>query len=121
MGLLNLHNKNINIEYKNSLCSLTTLIICILTICVIVFPCLLIYYINYDLWINNINIYEQPKVNFKYQYIYIAETININNNYDDNVNIQQINNSELITCSSYDYYNQMTNKYQKCTSIKVCF
>ncbi|KXJ76030.1 hypothetical protein RP20_CCG010468 [Aedes albopictus] len=111
MQLFSLHRKSIYILYQNRLCSLSTLTTAFIVLLSLLLPYCVISYINPGtLWDRYRLVYEQPKVHFDYQYLFLAEM----DRPGDNVN-------RLTTCSSYESYNMLTDdqSHQDCNAIKV--
>lgn len=109
MQLFSLHRKSIYILYQNRLCSLSTLTTALIVLLSLLLPYCVISFINPGtLWDRYRLVYEQPKVHFDYQYLFLAEM----DRPGDNVN-------RLTTCSSYESYNMLTDdQSQDCNAIK---
>ncbi|EAT32457.1 AAEL015276-PA [Aedes aegypti] len=108
MQLFNLHRKSIYVLYQNRLCSLSTLTTALVVLLSLILPYCVISLINPGaLWDRYRLVYEQPKVHFDYQYLFLAEI-----DRPDDTN-------RLITCSSFQSYNELTDHSQECNAIKV--
>ncbi|XP_058447887.1 transmembrane protein 231 [Malaya genurostris] len=109
MKLLNLHRKSVYVLYRNRLCSFSTLAIAIVVLLTVILPCYVICFINPGaLWDSYRLIYEQPKVDFTYRYLFLAE-----------VKHPDGEGNEIITCSSFEAYNRLTDDREECSTIKV--
>ncbi|XP_058818315.1 transmembrane protein 231 [Topomyia yanbarensis] len=109
MKLFNLHRKSVYVLYQNQLCSFSTLVIAIVVLLTLILPCYVIWCINPGgLWDNYRLVYEQPKVDFTYRYLFLAE-----------IKRPEGNGNEIITCSSFEGYNGQTGEREECNSIKV--
>lgn len=136
MKLLNLYNRKVSISYKHSFCSFAALFVIVLTVFTIVMPFYVIFSINHDLWSShNKIVYEQPTIHFQYKYILLTEhsststtSYPITEEFPEEtktdvlgapVNIQNMKPTKLMAWSSYDYFNQLMDNWQKSVSIKV--
>lgn len=110
MKLFTVHRNTLNINYKHQLCSIAFLFVILVTILTIVLPFVVIHSTNRETWKQSLMIYEQPNVKFIYQYIFTAI---LQDDDDDKKN--------MITCSSFPFYNELTQEFQECSDIKVIF
>lgn len=111
MKFIKLHSKNTSIVYKNSLCSSAGAIVYIFLIASILLPLLLVSFLSQYAWIDEEHqiIFEQPKMKFKFQYIFMAEAT-----------FEGDENGKLIACSTFPYLNKFEElKPVMCTRIKV--
>lgn len=102
MKLLSIHQRSVYVSYKNTVCSCATLFLAATTFFAIVLPVYLIFLINPKVWLENVEIYEQPRVQFNYQYDLLAIT-------EDN---------QIVSCSSLDYQIERFGR-SDCLLIKV--
>uniref|UniRef100_A0A336M9W9 Transmembrane protein 231 n=1 Tax=Culicoides sonorensis TaxID=179676 RepID=A0A336M9W9_CULSO len=107
MKLFTVHKNPLHISYKHQLCSIATLFVILVAILVIVLPFVLIYTLYRDIWKQDLLIFEQPKVQFSYKYIFSAVLRN-----------EATDNQKLVTCSSFSKYNELTENHQNCNGIK---
>lgn len=76
MKFIKLHQSNTQIVYKNSICSLATLVVVTFMLLSFIIPLILISFVNPLASITNLEsqlLYEQPKVQFKYQSMLFAD------------------------------------------------
>ncbi|XP_062547074.1 transmembrane protein 231 [Armigeres subalbatus] len=110
MQLFSLHRKSIYVLYQNHLCSFSTLAIALVVLLSLVLPYCVISFINPGtLWDRYRLVHEQPKVRFSYQYLFLAEMV------DGPGEV----NHQPITCSSFESYNILTERYQECNAVKA--
>lgn len=140
MKLLNLYSRKVSISYRHSICSFAAVYVAVLTTFAIVVPFYVVFSINGDLWATQHRykiVYEQPVINFQYQYILMAEhhaaagsqnkvsgividditdayTSGGGNSVDSTVP-----DNTLMAWSSFDYFNQVMERWQQSVSIKV--
>lgn len=106
--LFNLHRKSVRIDYRNQLCSFATFATGCVVLLSLVIPYYVVQFINPgDVWDRYRLAYEQPRVHFDYRYLFLAE-----------VDLAEAKN-EIITCSSFEPYNELTEQRQECGVIKV--
>lgn len=143
MKLLNLYNRKVSISYRHSICSFAAVYVAVLTTFAIVVPFYVIFSINGDLWATQYQhkiVYEQPVINFQYQYILMSEhraagsqnkvggividditdayTPGGGNSVDSTTTAPD---NTLLAWSSFDYFNQVMERWQQSVSIKVNF
>lgn len=142
MKLLNLYSRKVSISYRHSICSFAAVYVAVLTTFAIVVPFYVVFSINGDLWATQYQhkmVYEQPVINFQYQYILMAEhraaagsqnkvggilidditdayTVGGGNSVDYTTTAPD---NTLIAWSSFDYFNQVMERWQQSVSIKV--
>lgn len=107
MKLINLYYKSADICYKSPLCSSATLFLIALTLLTIISPFILIYNLNTNIFEGIIQVYEQPRVQFTYKYLFLGENINAEGE------------DSLISSSSFLLFNQYTEEFQESISLKV--
>ncbi|XP_001850196.2 transmembrane protein 231 [Culex quinquefasciatus] len=106
--LFNLHRKAVRIDYRNQLCSLATFATGCVVLLSLIIPYYVVQFINPgDVWDRYRLAYEQPRVHFDYRYLFLTE-----------VALPEAQ-SEIITCSSFEPYNELTEQRQECGVIKV--
>lgn len=115
MKLLTLYNKKVFISYKHSVCSFATFFTFIVTVFTVVVPFYVVLYVNGDLWMQPKFTNEYPKVTFQYRFLMINEH-NMLANFGGT---DPANSMQLVMASSFGGFNQMTEKFQQSTSIKV--
>ncbi|KAH8377028.1 hypothetical protein KR093_002833 [Drosophila rubida] len=100
MKFIPLHTTNTAIVYKNSLCSLASLLVVVFIALSVMLPVLLVSLLSPYSGISESRVlYEQPNVQFKYQYIFVA-------------NMEKGNSSSsFIACSSFGNFNARTQNY----------
>lgn len=103
MKLFNLYNKNVRISYNHQFCSFATFFVVLTAFFSVLTPFCIIFSLNPNIWSQELIIFEQPDVKFKFQYLVLGE----------------MNEGSIVTCSSYDFFNKKTEEFQKCSSIKV--
>lgn len=113
MKILNLHSKNIHVQYKHSVCSFAALFVLIATIFTAVVPFYVIFYLYHDLWSQYKIVYEQPTVKFQYKYIFMAENSILNGGGTT------AEDTKIVTCHSYNYLNDLLSEIPECSTIKV--
>ncbi|EDW03832.1 uncharacterized protein LOC6562947 [Drosophila grimshawi] len=104
MKFIPLHTTNTAIIYKNSLCSLASLLVLIFIALSVMLPILLVSLLSPYSGISESRVlFEQPKVQFSYQYIFVGHT----------------EDATLIACSSFGNFNaRLGNSTQNCEAIK---
>ncbi|XP_077297900.1 transmembrane protein 231 isoform X2 [Arctopsyche grandis] len=100
MTLYELYNCSVSIQYKNTLCSKATFFVLVTTLIALIFPLFLSYRAR-GFWLKNYIFYEQPDVHFKYQYLFIIETDDLEYLISCG-NLQ--NTSKLLTLNENCYY-----------------
>ncbi|XP_035912910.1 uncharacterized protein LOC118512505 [Anopheles stephensi] len=109
MKLFSFYSKSVYIQYRNQLCSTTTIVVCALTVAAFIAPYYLLSSIKPgELWDHQRAVYEQPRVKFLYQYLFLAEL----ENPDDRV-------TSVVTCSSFEAYNTLTEQLHPCSDVQV--
>lgn len=111
MKFIKLHSKNTSIVYKNSLCSSAGAIVYIFLMASILLPLLLVSFLSQYAGIDEEHrvVFEQPKMKFKFQYIFMAEAT-----------FEGDENEKLIACSTFPYLNKFEElEPELCTKIKV--
>lgn len=113
MKFIPLHTKNTAIIYKNSLCSSASIIVLIFIILSVMIPLLLVSLLSPYSGISESRIlFEQPRLQFKFQSILIAETEG-----EDVNNSQDVN---FVVCSALPQINTVVIEHNKsCEGIKV--
>uniref|UniRef100_A0A182J2X9 Transmembrane protein 231 n=1 Tax=Anopheles atroparvus TaxID=41427 RepID=A0A182J2X9_ANOAO len=110
MKLFSLYGKTVKIQYRNQLCSTTTVVVCALTLAALVIPYYLLSTIKRgELWDNHRLVYEQPQVAFLYKYLFMAEL----------EQTDERSSSSVVTCSSFESYNTLTEQLHPCSDIRV--
>ncbi|XP_055921730.1 uncharacterized protein LOC129952862 [Eupeodes corollae] len=100
MKFIPLHTKNTEIMYKNSICSSAALIVFVLVILSVMIPVLLVSILSPYSGISESRVlYEQPKVMYTFQYLFLGELGGEEN--------------PLVACSTFAYFNSRTNEWQK--------
>ncbi|XP_002064724.3 uncharacterized protein LOC6642100 [Drosophila willistoni] len=104
MRFIPLHATNTAIVYKNSLCSMASLLVLIFIALSVMLPVLLVSLLSPYSGISESRVlYEQPNVKFDYQYIFVAST----------------ELSTLVACSSFSDFNaQMASFSNSCAISK---
>lgn len=112
MKFIPLHATNTTIVYKNSICSTATLLVLTFLVLSVMVPVLLVSLLSpYSGIAESRVLFEQPKVQFKYNSIFLAETLN-NGNKDE---------TNFIVCGTYPNLNNELGQHaaDKCEGIKV--
>lgn len=112
MKFIPLHATNTTIIYKNSICSTATLLVLTFLVLSVMIPVLLVSLLSpYSGIAESRVLFEQPKVQFKYNSIFLAETLN-----NENIGVE-----DLIVCSTYPNLNNGLGQHasDKCNGIKV--
>ncbi|XP_011207646.2 uncharacterized protein LOC105229223 [Bactrocera dorsalis] len=112
MKFIPLHTKNTSIIYKNSLCSSASIIVLIFIILSVMIPMLLVSLLSPYSGISESRIlFEQPRLQFKFQSILIADT-----EAEDVNNKQDVN---LVVCSTLPQLNTVVMEHgNNCEGIK---
>ncbi|XP_028894542.2 uncharacterized protein LOC105209716 [Zeugodacus cucurbitae] len=112
MKFIPLHTKNTAIIYKNSLCSSASIIVLIFIILSVMIPMLLVSLLSPYSGISESRIlFEQPRLQFKFQSILIAET--------EGEDVNHIKNVNLVVCSTLPQLNTVVMELgQSCEGIK---
>ncbi|XP_067626061.1 transmembrane protein 231 [Eurosta solidaginis] len=116
MKFIPLHTKNTAIVYKNALCSSASIIVLIFIILSVMMPVLLVSLLSPYSGISESRVlFEQPRLHFKFQTIFTAETeMKPNGNSSPNSTT-----GNLIVCSTFPQLNAMTAEHSgNCEGIK---
>lgn len=113
MKLLTLHKKITYIQYKHTICSWAAIFVLLATILTVILPFYMAFYLFNDIWSQYKIIYEHPDVKFQYKYIFVAEYSRANGESEN------VLDSTVTTCSSYEYLNQLFQDFSECSIIKV--
>lgn len=119
MKFIPLHTTNTAIVYKNSICSTATILVLTFLILSVMIPVLLVSLLSpYSGIAESRVLFEQPKVQFKYNSIFLGETIE---SKLDMSNSKETNAPGLVVCSTFPNLNEalMQNELDKCDGIKV--
>uniref|UniRef100_A0A182RWA3 Transmembrane protein 231 n=1 Tax=Anopheles funestus TaxID=62324 RepID=A0A182RWA3_ANOFN len=109
MKLFSFYSKSVYIQYRNQLCSTTTIVVCALTVAAFFAPYYLLSYIKQgELWDQQRIVYEQPRVKFLYEYLFLAEMEDVDER-----------SSTVVTCSSFESYNSLTEQQHSCNDVQV--
>uniref|UniRef100_A0A182VSE7 Transmembrane protein 231 n=1 Tax=Anopheles minimus TaxID=112268 RepID=A0A182VSE7_9DIPT len=109
MKLFSFYNKSVYIQYRNQLCSTTTIVVCALTVAAFLAPYYLLSSIRQgELWDHQRIVYEQPKMKFLYEYLFVAE-----------MEDPDERSSTVVTCSSFESYNSLTEQQPSCNDVQV--
>ncbi|KAH8392096.1 hypothetical protein KR215_000582 [Drosophila sulfurigaster] len=102
MKFIPLHTTNTAIVYKNSLCSLASLLVVVFIALSVMLPVLLVSLLSPYSGISESRVlYEQPNVQFKYQYVFVA-----------NLATNEASSSPgFVACSSFGNFNARTQNY----------
>lgn len=117
MKILTLYTTSVKTAYKNSICSCAAFFVFISTIFIVITPIYLIVYTSNDIWYQPKIFYEQPTVSFQYKYILKGEHESNAENYEYNSDADS--NSGLAVLSSFGYFNQLTESWQKRGTVRV--
>lgn len=102
MKFIPLHTTNTAIVYKNSLCSLASLLVMIFIALSVMLPVLLVSLLSPYSGISESRVlYEQPRVQFNYQYIFVAST----------ELAQDTEDASFVACSSFHNFNARTRNF----------
>lgn len=118
MKILTLYSTSVKTTYKNSIFSCAAFFVFISTVFVVIAPIYLIVHISNDLWYQPKIFYEQPSVSFQYKYILMGEhgsTVDNNELY----NGASDGSSSLAVISSFGYLNEITESWQKRSTVRV--
>ncbi|XP_012159104.1 uncharacterized protein LOC101462281 [Ceratitis capitata] len=118
MKFIPLHTKNTAIIYKNSLCSSASIIVLIFIILSVMIPMLLVSLLSPYSGISESRIlFEQPRLQFKFQSIFIAETeAQYNASAHPQANRKPVN---LVVCSTFPGLNTAAIEHSRnCEGIK---
>lgn len=122
MKLFVVHRKNIYTNYKQSLCSFATFFVIIVTVFTIILPFYITFSLYHDTWPQQKIVYEQPDIKFQYNYIFLAEHINIQQSNENSVeNVFPIVSTKSLTCNSYKYLIDAVGSIPECSIVKVIF
>lgn len=113
MKLITLYKRNAYIKYKHTICSWATVFVFSATVLTIILPFYIAFFLFNDIWQQYKIIYEHPDLKFQYKYMFVAEHIARN---PDNENVID---STVTSCSSYDYLNGVFDDFSQCSVIKV--
>lgn len=120
MKIFTLHQRPIYINYKQSLCSFAAFFVFVTTLFTAIVPFYITYLIHHKSWHQQIVAYEQPNIQFKYNYIFLAEYINTEYSNENQI---ESDNPEVITkslvCSSYKSLTEILEDNAECSTIKV--
>nr|XP_040237950.2 transmembrane protein 231 [Anopheles coluzzii] len=112
MKLFNFYNKSVYIQYRNQLCSTTTVVVCALTLAAFAVPYYLLSSIRQgELWDQQRTVYEQPKMSFQYSYLFLAEM--------EDPEEGRATSASVVTCSSFPSYNTLTEQLHPCSDVQV--
>ena len=112
MKLFNFYNKSVYIQYRNQLCSTTTVVVCALTLAAFAVPYYLLSSIRQgELWDQQRTVYEQPKMSFQYSYLFLAEM--------EDSEEGRATSASVVTCSSFPSYNTLTEQLHPCSDVQV--
>lgn len=109
MKLITFHDRPVSVSYKNALCSMASLFYIAITIVAVLIPFYLVILLIPRVWLESVLIWEQPSVQFKYQYNLVATRTD----------------GQLVACSSFPYQRSLIedakgrNTSKGCSSIKV--
>ncbi|KAL7741184.1 hypothetical protein ACLKA6_018208 [Drosophila palustris] len=102
MKFIPLHTTNTAIVYKNSLCSLASLMVLVFIALSVMLPVLLVSLLSPYSGISESRVlYEQPNIQFSYQYIFVANTESTAENGE----------SPFLACSSFGNFNARIQKF----------
>lgn len=109
MKLITFHRKNVHVSYKNSVCSFASLFFFAITLASIIIPFYIVMLLSPRVWSENVLLWEQPQVQFKYQYNFVGRL-------EDS--------KQVISCSSFPYQRSLIDSLDKnisksCSSLKV--
>lgn len=112
MKFIPLHTTNTAIVYKNSLCSLASLLVLVFIALSVMLPVLLVSLLSPYSGISESRVlYEQPDLKFKYQYIFVAHL----ESSQDNESLE----SSFLACSSFANFNARVQNYSsRCEATK---
>ncbi|XP_002052919.3 transmembrane protein 231 [Drosophila virilis] len=112
MKFIPLHTTNTSIVYKNSLCSLASLLVLVFIALSVMLPVLLVSLLSpYSGISESRMLYEQPVVQFKYQYIFVA-------NMESKLENATLEES-FLGCSSFGNLNARLQNYSsRCEATK---
>lgn len=109
MKLITFHHRNVNVQYKNALCSMSSVFYLAITLAAILIPLYLVLLLSPRVWLESVLIWEQPNVQFKYQYNFMG--------------IRK--DGKAVACSSFPYQRKIIDEAKErnttkgCSSIKV--
>ncbi|XP_055592187.1 uncharacterized protein LOC129743959 [Uranotaenia lowii] len=113
MQFFTLHRKFVYVRYRNQLCSCSTLIVIVLTVLALILPAWLLLEVNPSTLRDHFRlVYEQPNVAFAYRYLLLAEV-------GRSAETSSAPGTDIISCSSFESYNSLTEEWQECNAIKV--
>lgn len=120
MKLFIVHRKNVYTNYKQSLCSFAAVFVIIVTVFSVIVPFYITFSLYHDTWPQQKIIYEQPDIQFKYNYIFLAEHINIQvSNENLMENVIPIVSTKSLACNSYKYLIDTLDVNPECSIVKV--
>ncbi|KAH8366503.1 hypothetical protein KR084_012443 [Drosophila pseudotakahashii] len=110
MRFIPLHTTNTSIVYKNSLCSFASLLVLAFIALSVMLPVLLVSFLSPYSGISESRVlYEQPNVEFTYQYIFVGTT--------EPGELEE--EESLVACSSFSNFNaQMESYTNSCTTTR---
>lgn len=118
MKILTLYSTAVKTTYKNSIFSCAAFFVFVSTVFIVITPIYLIIYTSNDLWYQPKIYYEQPTVSFQYKYILMGE----HDPSVDNVEYSSVvdsSSSSLAVISSFGYFNEITDPWQKRSTVRV--
>lgn len=110
MKLITFHHRNVNVSYKNNLCSMASIFYLAITAAAIILPLFLVLLLTPRVALENVLIWEQPSVQFQYQYNIIGS---------------RRADEKTVACSSFPYQRTLIddakerNTTKGCSAIKV--
>lgn len=132
MLLHTLYTHSVGISYRHSCCSWAALLVFCVAIGTVLAPYFIAYAINGDLWstqLLNKWVLEQPRLAFTYRYMLVAEfepdsggAFNASEAEDMDVrprNDQDVEGPAMLVSSSYAFFNELTEPFQRSIAIKV--
>lgn len=112
MKLITFHHRNVHVSYKNTVCSFASLFYIAITLLTIIIPIYLVLLLSPRVQLENSMIWEQPSVQFKYQYNFMGLLRT---------------EHKAVACSSFPYQRFLIDDAKErsaaieCSSIKVSF
>lgn len=104
MKLITFHHRNVNVSYKNSLCSMASVFYLGITIAAVVIPLYLVLLLSPRVWLESVLIWEQPSVQFKYQYNFIGTRMD----------------GKTVGCASFPYQRSLIDAAKEKNTTKGC-
>lgn len=109
MKLFTIYKRPLSASYKHQLCSFAFIFVLCIAALVIILPFLVVEMTNRELRKVQLTLYEQPRLQFDHEYIFVA-------NFEHK---ELADEEKVVICSSYLKLASLTETFQDCSSIEV--